>query len=557
MAVVLAAALLLCWNLGTRYLWQDEAATAEMAERMLRYGKPLAYDGRNLITMDTYDAKLADKLASLPPREVIAILVERGDFKADTTWIGQPWGQFVASAITLAAFGKTTLAARLPFALCGIATVVILFRMVLRWFDDWPMALVAVLLLLTNVFWVLHVRQCRYYALSSLFLLLTFGAYLRWSDGKRWGRWVFVVFAWCLFQCDYGSFWPVIGVLCVHAIWSGVGGRWRSLLTFAVLGLFVAPWIYYYELATRMKPRYASLQDNILSSLFNFNQFQLPLLALALLPIVLLCKTPQSAGRRVAALAACICLALLVWVPVVSPYPFYRYLMPATPLAALVLAYVVLGMVDLVFGGRAANDLRVVVGIAIAAVLALTPLVALPVALAIPAKCRTLSDPGTLIRPELSAMYLDLVADGPDPNRDLIVRLGPELKPGDEVLVNYEDVPFMFYTDATVRGGMCAFRTEAPDQGHLRFAVIRPNLRIGHNAVLRELARHRLRASYDQVPALPWGNIPDPKHHRFQLKEQPAEVMVHRILGPREPGSSETPVSPYISGEEPETSNTP
>ena len=535
-AVASAAALLLGWNLGSRYLWQDEAATAVMAERMLRHGKPLAYDGRNLITMDTYDAKLADKLASMPPREVVQLLVERGDFKADTTWIGQPWGQFVATALSLAALGKNTLAARLPFALCGIATVVLLFHLVWQRFRDWPMALVTVLLLLTNVFWLLHVRQCRYYALSTFFLLLTFVAYLRWADARRFGAWALVASAWCLFQSDYGAFWPTAGVLFAHAMYSGARPRLNALLTFALLALSVAPWVYYYELTSRFKPRYTSIESNILSSLFNFNHFQFPILALVLLAILLFRKSPHlggAEGRRVAGLAILVSLALLIWVPLVSPYPFYRYLMPATPLTALALAYVILGTIDLMFAGRAANDLRVVAALPLAALFALPPLVALPVSLLIPVQDRAIPEFGTVMRAEFGALYMDLLDEGPDPNRDVIKRLAPKLKPGDEVLVNYEDVPFMFYTDATVRGGMCAFRTEASDDGHLRFAVIRPNLVIGHAALVREIERHDWRPWYEDVPAHSWGNIPDPRHHRFQRKGTPPSVIVLEAKGRR------------------------
>ncbi len=47
-----AAAVLLFTNLGVRHLWQDEVANAVLRERMLKLGKPLAYDGVNLVTTD-------------------------------------------------------------------------------------------------------------------------------------------------------------------------------------------------------------------------------------------------------------------------------------------------------------------------------------------------------------------------------------------------------------------------------------------------------------------------------------------------------------------------
>lgn len=46
MTVVLIAAIaVLGWNFAGQYLWQDEAATAVLAQRLLRFGKPLGYDG--------------------------------------------------------------------------------------------------------------------------------------------------------------------------------------------------------------------------------------------------------------------------------------------------------------------------------------------------------------------------------------------------------------------------------------------------------------------------------------------------------------------------------
>ena len=70
--VLLLAALgllLLFWHLGEKYLWQDEAQTAVLAERMLLYGRPIAYDGKNLITIDDFaaeDASDIDERASTP-----------------------------------------------------------------------------------------------------------------------------------------------------------------------------------------------------------------------------------------------------------------------------------------------------------------------------------------------------------------------------------------------------------------------------------------------------------------------------------------------------------
>ncbi len=62
MLLFLLAAVLLFFNLGTKYLWQDEAATAVLGSRLMKFGKPLAYDGMNLITMDHFYGEDASTL---------------------------------------------------------------------------------------------------------------------------------------------------------------------------------------------------------------------------------------------------------------------------------------------------------------------------------------------------------------------------------------------------------------------------------------------------------------------------------------------------------------
>src|SRR4051794_17607813 len=201
------AVVLLFWGLGERYLWQDEAATAVLSDRLLRFGKPMAYDGVNLITIDSFQGEETKSIDQRTHSAAAAAdyYVKRGDFKPDTTWKWQPWGQFVVAATGLKLLGHTTLAARLPFALAALATVLLLYYFVRRECQSASMAAIAILLLVFNSYWILHARQCRYYSLSGLCLMLTLLAYLRWQRGGRWGATAFVTAAWCWFQVDYGT----------------------------------------------------------------------------------------------------------------------------------------------------------------------------------------------------------------------------------------------------------------------------------------------------------------------------------------------------------------
>jgi hypothetical protein len=83
-------------------------------------------------------------------------------------------------------------------------------------------------------------------------------------------------------------------------------------------------------------------------------------------------------------------------------------------------------------------------------------------------------------------------------------------RPEDEILVNYEDIPFMFYTENPIRGGVPCFRVEdraAPP----RFLVIRKSVPFLHWPVfIREIKRYTWSRIPVRAPDIPFGNNPDP-----------------------------------------------
>ncbi|MBX9788444.1 MAG: glycosyltransferase family 39 protein [Pirellulales bacterium] len=525
--VALVAAPLLFWNLAARYLWQDEAATAVLGQRLFEYGRPYSYDGRNLITMDYPPL---DEDEAPPPSDsaasAIDYFVRRGDFRADTTWIGQPWGQMVLAGLSTTVLGKSTLAARLPFALCGLLVPIVLWDAVRRRFPDVALRAAMLLLLLGNVFWVLHMRQCRYYAPASLLLLCTFLAYLRWSEARRCGSLLFVVAGFSLFQCDFGTFWPVVGALALDGAWTFRGRRRELALGLTVLACLVAPWVWYYQLFGRLKPRLAEFWASFIATIYNLNEYQFPLLAVGVLvPLIVHRRakgfdTPRQ--TRFILLALGVGVAVMIWMPLVTPFPFYRYLVAMTPLSCFILGYLCAGVADLIFGEQASLDLRVAAVLPIAGLLVCTRVVPLPVDIPLQTLLqwsREDDEPPqsislALFRPELFGLYIDLVDIGSDPNRDLIEYLRPRLRPGDAVLINYEDIPLMFYTDAEIRGGIPAFRVEDRAAPQPRFAILRPQLTNQMQPFYRELERHTWKRVAVEIQAWPWGNIPDPLYHR-------------------------------------------
>jgi hypothetical protein len=500
-------------------LWQDEASTAVFAQRMMSHGRPLAYDGRNLITMDLYFPEEARNLPTGDPAEAVTYYARRGDFKADTSWIGQPWGQFLAAGISLALLGDDTFPARLPFALAGALTAALFYTFARRRLGL-PAALCATALLMTNSFWIMHMRQCRYYALSSLFLLLTLEAYLRWKEGRRWGGPVFIGAAWLWFQVDYGSVWPVLVILGMDSVIARARRLGETVLVFAGFCAATAPFCVYYELAGRTKYMASQWSDAVLNMLFEINQFQLPLVVI---PVVLLLlwinrkESTNTQSRSLVALCLAIVCALTIWMAVAGPFPAYRYVAPLTPLSAVVVAY---GIVESARLLPRAKDVRGLVPAAIAAatlLFSITSLLSLPGALVFPEQHRLKYYLSSVIRPEIRLLVGDLTGVGQDdPNRATIEFIRKRLKPGDEILCNYEDVPLMFYLGCKVRGGISCFRVT--DGGNARFAVYRQSVGFSHSSIyMQELGKSLWTSHIVEAPDIAWGNCPDPRFHHTLL----------------------------------------
>ncbi len=513
--VALLAAVPLLWGLGDRYLWQDEAQTALLAERWLLHGRPLAFDGRNLLTMDRYEALSPEQARPVYSEADAAIrhFVDRGDFKADTTWTGHPWGQFAAAAVSMSALGKGTWQARLPFALMGIATAVLLYAVARRRFGSPLVGPAAVGLLLTNVYWILHARQCRYYAASSLLLLVTLAAWLRWQDRRRFGAAGFVVAAWFWFQFDYGSVWPVVGILLAEAL----RRSWRSprepLLAGLGFALAVLPFIFFYEMLDRLGPPAVPWWDRFLGTLSLFDHYVLatPLLAAA---AVWGRRRPAEAG--LIALTVVLEAAFVVWVSLSAPYPFHRYVVGLAPLGCLLAAWLVAEVAQL------ARKRGTQIGwtVALVTLLALTPFATLPLSWIVPERYQRAGPRNGWLRAELGLFAAELRGKLPDPGRVVIAYLEERLEPGDEVLINYEDNPVMFYTGARVRGGIPGFRIDAADGVAPRFAILR---RSATFSTVEPVARAILRQRWVEVPVrapdIPWSNIPDPAFRPLLLDE--------------------------------------
>ncbi|MFO7986201.1 MAG: hypothetical protein R6U38_10060, partial [Desulfatiglandaceae bacterium] len=105
-AVICMALFLLFYNLDDRLLWGDEAETALLAQNIGKYKVPKVTDGKNVITL----------------------LGKGHDYNDDNIWVWSPWLDEYVAAASFVILGKSTFSARLPFALIGFLSVLLLAR---------------------------------------------------------------------------------------------------------------------------------------------------------------------------------------------------------------------------------------------------------------------------------------------------------------------------------------------------------------------------------------------------------------------------------------------
>jgi hypothetical protein len=314
------------WNLDSRRIWGDEAETALLAVNITQFGVPRTQDGRNEIT-------------NLPDRQ---------DANEDGIWTWSPWLDEYITATSFLVLGPTTTAARLPFAILGLLSVVLLGRVAFRTYQSHSVALVAMTLYVTCVPFLLHARQARYYALALLaqiWLLHGVARSVR-EPGLRATLHVAIPLA-ILFYSNYVL--VLAPALAIAAF--GLFQRHKSPETFRCLALAgvlllaaALPWLLYAGPTNQIAAIGVSpAAQNAFYFVSELHHHVVPWVILAL-PLFALGihsfrkkrppKAPSDEARAIEFFAWSV-LALSLLVYALSPFRFFRYLVPLIPAALL------------------------------------------------------------------------------------------------------------------------------------------------------------------------------------------------------------------------------
>jgi len=216
--VAIAGGVLLFTNLGSGYLWADEGDTAVLARNILKSGVPSAWDGVTFMDSD-FGARVNDHLVM----------------------VSSPWLQYYLTAASFLVIGQNTIAARLPFAIAGLLTVLAVYQIVSAATADRRTAVCAGILTLCSVQFLLFARQSRYYALAMLLTCLLIDRFLRMRSVATAS--VFALVAVLLFHTHPIGLAPVfaLGALTFVSGTLSAQRRWFFLTLPATLALTL-PW---------------------------------------------------------------------------------------------------------------------------------------------------------------------------------------------------------------------------------------------------------------------------------------------------------------------------
>jgi hypothetical protein len=371
------------------------------------------------------------------------------------------------------------------------------------------------MLLCTNSYWLLHGRQCRYYSLSCLCLVLALIAYARWRRGDRWGAGLFVLAEWCWFQVDYGTVLPISAVLFAYALLTEPTRRRETFVVAAIFAAAIAPFCWYYQMAGRMSVRSAPLNELFFRHLFNINQYVAPVLLILAAATLLFLRRHHflQAEKQLVRIALWVIPALLFWLTMVSPVAFLRYSIIIAPIGAFVAAWTVVRGSEWLW---AEKPWPVVATVSLLSLfLIVSPCVAKPVSLIVPAALR--AETGGIIRTELSTLSSEIFGNEPDPNRIVVEWLKIHAAPTDEILITYEDLPLVFYLPNPIRGGIGAFRVTDDAKAQPKYAILRPSVWFIHQPVFDQELNHFHWKPVEncRAPDVVWGNNPDPDTRKW------------------------------------------
>ncbi len=487
--VIVGLLAIACWllfgHLDNGYLWQDEAETAVLARAVVTQGYPRAYDGRSYIEITSHG------------------------YGPGESWVYSPWLPFYLLAAVFAVAGQSTWTARLPFAACGLLSLYLTWRLAGRLLPDRRVQRLSVALLICSVPFLLHMRQCRYYALTTVLLLGICQTYLALLEHPRRSLavWLSVLLV-LLFHTNFGLWIPAVVAVVLHQGW---WGRWQTRrwgwIGAIVVGLFTLPWaIFTYRPAFlgHVDPR--RLFDHLEYYIRITNKFLLPIAAMGVSGLIVWCARRQVLMARLwqqirppARWFVILMISAQLVFLLIPDQRHMRYLIPTLPLLVFVEA---LWLVDLIQRSRLIGGMLTVLALF------------------------TTGLQSTHWHVPLVDLGYELTHAYTGPMEGIVAYLRAHANPGDRVKIPYDDRTVLFYTALTVERPSTFAEETYPEWIVLRRGWTPAAFFFGDYF-------RRIEATYDRIeldaPDVYWQNREDPGSHHFAtVLNAPRVILYHQ-----------------------------
>jgi 4-amino-4-deoxy-L-arabinose transferase-like glycosyltransferase len=484
LVIVSGSAFLLLANLGNQYLWQDEAQTALISKTILTDGVPRGYDGKNFFSQ------------------------ERGaEYGNNYIWKWHTWLPFYVVAGFYEVFGVNTFVSRLPFALFGFGTVLVVYFFTRSLWPNTRIPAIAAVLLAVSVPFLLLCRQCRYYSMSMFFSVLSLYTYQILLQRRKFSAILLFIVMTLLFHTQHFYIGVLFPVVVLHTVIFRRERLKTLLVVIAAVMVFNCPWLYWLA-GMNNAPGLSRMLNS--ATVTDFSKafyrdiihyvFPRWLLAVALISAVAIraragrfCLRTPNFWEKIT-LPVFFIISNVVVIAMVSPCPFFRYVAPSIPLLVILIAVII----DSVW------RFNVLLAFATVAVLLTTS--------------------------RLDDYFYEITHDYDGPEEGIVKYLNEHGLPEDTVVITYGDMPVKFYTKMRVIGGLTGEDFEPALTA--RWVILRKSC-IGESGRLEiyllwnkvDLETYkRIEINY---PDTPWENREDIDEHYFRTCTDEDNVVIY------------------------------
>jgi len=303
-------------------MWGDETYISSWAKNTLKYGYPKAYDGTNLVGTDIYGNSIF--------------------YNKNYILTFSPWLEIYVIDFSFLIFGINTFAARFPFAVFGILTIIALYFLTLKLTKNKRIAKMSIFLLILYIPFYLYSRTARYHSLTMLLSLIVLLSYLYFLENKRYSGIVFIFSNILLFYTHYIPFFAIYPALAIHFLFFKFSKeKFKKIIYFSVIiFIFTFPWFIYADATS--KSAGFGLTGLLFGFLYLFAYFSLyvsPIIFYFFIPNILFKKTRKLIfNENNAFIMLIIFFGILVSIFGHSELPSFRYLVFLFPIVFILIA---------------------------------------------------------------------------------------------------------------------------------------------------------------------------------------------------------------------------